>query len=328
LSSSTDRPVTINDVARRAGVSRSTTSRVLTGSSRISPQARDQVTRAAAELRYVPNMAARSLVTRGGTRVVIAVVTPRPTLVVDEYLGRVVSAAARVSAAQRIGVGLQGLSLTGSDPLAELAQDPTVHGVVLVNTTESILRNVDRRLVGRIVSIGIGSRLVPSVDVDNAAGATAIARHLVDSGRRRIVMVTGPRWLPCTRPAVDAYTRVMQDAGLPVRTVVGDFTEPSGRAAAATALRRWPGLDAVFAVCDATALGVVAELRSRTIGVPADVAVAGFDDIAFAEFSKLTTATHPVEAIAEAASELVLASWQVRPPNLVFPSELVLRESA
>jgi DNA-binding LacI/PurR family transcriptional regulator len=203
-----------------------------------------------------------------------------------------------------------------------------VHGVVLVNTTESILRNVDRRLVGRIVSIGIGSRLVPSVDVDNAAGATAIARHLVDSGRRRIVMVTGPRWLPCTRPAVGAYTRVMQDAGLPVRTVVGDFTEPSGRAAAATALRRWPGLDAVFAVCDATALGVVAELRSRTIGVPADVAVAGFDDIAFAEFSKLTTATHPVEAIAEAASELVLASWQVRPPNLVFPSELVLRESA
>lgn len=323
-----DRAATIFDVARLAGVSKSTASRVLTGDSRVSAEAVEQVTQAAAQLAYVRNPAARSMTTSSGTRIVIGVVSPRPTLVIDEYLSRVVSTAARLCAPERIGVAVQPLSLSGPDPLAAFAHDPTVHGVIVVNTTESILDVVDRGIASRVVSIGIGSPLVPFVDVDNYTSALATTRHLIDSGRRHIVMVSGPRWMPCTARLTQAYRKVMRDAGLPARVLVADFTAESGRVGAATVVRRWPDVDAIFAVCDATAIGVMAELRARHIDVPGDVAVAGFDDIAFAQFSGLTTATHPVEAIAEAATRAVLVASAQRPPDMYFPSNLVLRKTA
>ena len=107
----------------------------------------------------------------------------------------------------------------------------------------------------------------------------------------------------------------MRDAGLQPRTLVADFTSESGRIATAEVLRRWPDVDAILAVCDATALGVMTELRARHIDVPGDIAVAGFDDIPFAQFSQLTTATHPVEAIAEAATRAVLEASPSRPTS-------------
>jgi DNA-binding LacI/PurR family transcriptional regulator len=328
VSISNGRATTIYDVARRAGVSKSTASRVLTGDRRVSPQAVEQVTDAAAALGYVPNPAALSMSTGRGTRIVIGVVSPGATLIVDEYLARVVATAARVCAAERIGVGLEPLALSGPDPLDALAGDPSVRGVVLVNTTDAVLRAVDHRLAGRVVSIGVGSPLIPSVDVDNYTAAREITCRLVESGRRRIAMVTGPRWLPCVDRMVQGYAHVMREAGLPRRTVVGGFKAAHGRAAANTVLRRWPDVDAIFAVCDDTAMGVMAALRARQIDVPSDVAVAGFDDIALAQFAGLTTATHPVEAIAEAATRALLDASATRPPDMNFASQLVLRQTA
>jgi len=328
VSAPDNRASTIFDVARLAGVSKSTASRVLTGDHRVSADAVEQVTHAAAQLAYVRNPAARSMTTSSGTRIVIGVVSPRPTLVVDEYLSRVVSTAARLCAPERIGVAVQPLLLTGPDPLVAFTHDPTVHGVIVVNSTEAILEAVDRRLAGRVVSIGIGSSLVPFVDVDNYTSALATTRHLIESGRRHVVMLSGPKWLPCTTRLTQAYRKVMREAGLPARTVVADFSAESGRVGAAKVLRKWPDVDAIFAVSDATAIGVIGELRARHIDVPGDVAVAGFDDIAFAQFSELTTATHPVEAIAEAATRAVLEASTARPPDMFFPSQLVLRKTA
>ncbi len=328
MSTADGRAATIYDVARRAGVSKSTASRVLTGQRAVSPEAVEEVTRAAAELGYVRNPAALSMSTGNGTRVVIGVVSPRAKLVVDEYLARVVATAARVCATERIGVGLEPLALRGRDPFGALAHDPTVHGIVLVNTTESVLNAVDHRLAGRVVSIGVGSSQVPAIDVDNYVGARAIAHRLVESGRRRIAMVAGPRWMPCLDRMTQAYAQVMSAAGLPQRTVIGGFTADSGRLATNTILRRWPDVDAIFAVCDATALGVIAELRARHIDVPGDVAVAGFDDTELAHYAELTTATHPVEAIAEAATRAVLDLRATRAPDIYFPSYLVARKTA
>jgi DNA-binding LacI/PurR family transcriptional regulator len=323
-----NRAATIYDVARRAGVSKSTASRALTGQRRVSPEAVEQVKRAAVELGYVRNPAALSMSTSNGTRVVIGVVSPRAQLVIDEYLCRVVATAARVCAAERIGVGVEAFGLRGPDPFDALARDPTVHGVLLVNTTESVLSTVDHRFAGRVVSIGVGSSVVPAIDVDNYVGARAIICRLVESGRQRIAMVTGPRWMPCLNRMRQAYTEVMTAAGLPKRTIVGGFTAESGQRATEAMLRRWPDVDAVFAVCDATALGVIASLRARHIDVPGDVAVAGFDDTELARYTELTTATHPVEAIAEAATRAVLAARATRPPDMYFPSQLVARQTA
>jgi DNA-binding LacI/PurR family transcriptional regulator len=322
--------VTIEDVARQAGVSRATAARVLADSGPFSSAAREQVLRAAATLRYAPNTTARALATGRGTRVVIGVVTPSQMLPVDDYVGRVVAAAAQTCSLAGVGVGLQRLPLDGTGPLQALAQDRSVAGLVLLNTTESVLEAIPRELSGRVVSIGIGSAEVPSIDVDNGAGAEAIVRYLYESGRRHIVLITGPRWLPCTRRPLRAYVGVMREAGLPVRTVAGDFSADSGRTAARLALRRWPDTDGIVACCDATALGVLAVLHESRIEVPGDVAVAGFDDVAYAALMSppLTTASHPVERIVEAATRTVLEATGLRPADQAFASELVLRLSA
>jgi DNA-binding LacI/PurR family transcriptional regulator len=319
--------VTIDDVAVAAGVSRSTASRVLTGAGSISTQAGQRVRSAAERLGYVPNPLARALARGVGTRVVFAVSSATPE-VHDEYLGRAISGAAEVCDTEGVGVSVQWLPLGAPAALDRLAVDRSVRGVVLINTTEQVLAAVPAGLRGRVVSIGIGAPGIPSFDVDNGGGAHAVVNHLYLSGRRRIAMVTGPTWLSCSDRARRAYGGVMAAAGLPERVVPGDFTAASGRAGALEALRRWPDLDAIFAICDATALGALSTLRTLGVEVPGDIAVAGFDDIPFAALSApaLTTATHPIGRIAAAAALAVLDSQPEQ--HTEYPSRLVLRESA
>lgn len=320
---------TLEDVARVAGVSRSTASRVLAGYGAASPSARDRVAAAAEELGYAPDPAARALATGGGVRLVVAVAGTEPGVLHDPYVDRVVRAAAEVCALREVGVSLEWLPLHTPERLRRLAEDRSVRGVLIVNTTERILAAVPAALDGRAVSIGIGSPAVPSFDVDNGGAASTIVSHLYASGRRRIAMITGPDWMPCTRRPVTAYQQVMRTAGLPFRLVPGDFTATSGQAAMRAILDRWPDTDAVFANSDAMALGALAVLRRRGVGVPHDVAVAGFDDVPFAALSApaLTTGSHPVERIATAAATAVLDRARM-PPATAYPSELILRESA
>ncbi|AVT38507.1 LacI family DNA-binding transcriptional regulator [Plantactinospora sp. BB1] len=323
------RRATLEDVARVAGVSRSTASRVIAGYGAASATARDRVVAAAAQLGYAPDPAARALATGAGVRLVVAVAGTAPTVLHDPYVDRVVRAAAEVCAPREVGVSLEWLPLHAPARLRQLAEDRGVRGVLMINTTEPILAAVPAGLQGRTVSIGIGSRSVPSFDVDNGGAARTIVGHLLASGRRRIAMITGPEWMPCSRRPVIAYREAMRAAGRPIRLVPGDFTAPAGQAAMLTILARWPDTDAVFANSDAMALGALAVLRRRGIDVPGDIAVAGFDDVPFAALSApaLTTASHPVEQIATAAATAVLDRAWV-PPATAYPSELILRESA
>lgn len=323
------RAATLDDVARAAGVSRSTASRVLAGTGFASSTARERVTDAVDRLGYVPNQAARALVRGAGVRLAVAVAGTSAAVLDDPYVDRVVGAAARVCAPYGVGVALHWLPLRRPGELHRLAADRGVAGMVLVNTTEPLLDAVPDALRNRVASIGIGSATVPSFDVDNAGGAAAVLEHLYASGRRRIAMVTGPRWLPCAGRSVRAYRRLMRAAGLPLRLARGDFSTARGRAAAGELLDRWPDTDAIFAVNDAAALGVIAGLRARGVRVPGDVAVAGFDDIPYAALASpaLTTASHPVGRIASAAAQAAL-SGQPAPPVTAFASNLIRRESA
>lgn len=322
------RRVRLEDVAKAAGVSRATASRVMSGSGPVSAPARERVRAAARSLDYSPDQVARSLVNRSGFRLVMAVVGTTSRVLDDPYVDRAVAAAAEAAAPYGVGASLQWLSRE-APRLDRLAEDRSVRGVVLLNTTEATLDAVPAALRGRVASIGIGSRTVPSVDVDNGGGADAVLRHLYATGRRRIAMVTGPQWMPCAWRSVEAYQNLMRSAGLPARLVGGDFTAGTGQGAMRTVLRRWPDTDAVYAVNDATALGALAALRQEGRQVPGDVAVAGFDDIPFAALSTpaLTTASHPVSRIVAAAVIAAIGQAPV-PPTVVFPSTMVRRESA
>ncbi|MDX8035339.1 LacI family DNA-binding transcriptional regulator [Lentzea sp. BCCO 10_0856] len=324
-----NRIATLDDVARAAGVSRATASRVVTGQGPASPKARDRVAAAVAELGYVPDAAARALVTRGGTRLAVAVIGRTAAVLDDPYVGRALAAAATTAAEHEVGVSLHWLPLHEPASLARLAGSRGLGGLVVINPTRPALETVPRSLRGRVAAIGVGSRDVPSFDVDNRNGTDGVVRHLVRTGRSRIAMVTGPSWLPCGDRAVDAYRRVVRDSGGEVRVVPGDFTAARGAEAAVEIMARWPDTDAVFALSDLTALGVLDGLRGLGVDVPGDVAVAGFDDIPFAGLSRpaLTTTTHPVEDIAAGAVRAVLGSRDISPVTF-FSSTLVVRESA
>jgi DNA-binding LacI/PurR family transcriptional regulator len=223
-------------------------------------------------------------------------------------------------------VALRRLPLDCTAALTALAADRSVTAVVLAGHDRAVLAALPRSLHGRVAAIGVGADGVPHADVDSARGIGALMRHLYARGRRRIALVTGPAWLAAAGAPRTAYEQVAGGAGLPVRTVPGDFTAGRGRVAAAEILRRWPDTDAIVTVSDATALGVLAGLAALGVRVPADVAVTGFDDLPLSGTIRpaLTTATHPVEDIAAAAGRAALGEAS---PGL-FPSRPRLRETS
>jgi DNA-binding LacI/PurR family transcriptional regulator len=321
--------VTLEDVARKAGVSRATASRVITGDGPTSPQARDRVNAAVETLGYIPDAAARALSGGHGFRLVVAVTGHSPRVLHDPYVDRFVAAAAATCTPRGIGVSLQWLPYTDPGQVRRLAEDRSTRAVLLLNTTNALLHAVPAALAGRIVSIGVGSRRIPVFDVDLAGATTAMLHHVYDKGRRRIAMVSGPAWMPCIARSVETYRALMHAGGLPFRLVRSDFTADGGMAAARKVLCRWPDTDAVLAGNDAMALGIIAALRGQGRDIPADIAVCGFDDIPFAVLSTptLTTSTHPVDRIATAATIAALDGGCASPATY-YPSQLICRESA
>ena len=315
-------------MASAAGVSRATASRVLSGRGPASAATRARVVSAADELHYVPYTAARALASRGGTRIAVAVGGRTAHVLNDPYVARVVATTAEVAAARDLGVSLHWVPLNEPAELTRLVDRRSVDAVVLVNPTAPALAAVPRSGRGRVAAIGIGSRHVPSFDVDNGAGTTGVAEHLLGGGRRRIAMIGGPTWLPCSHRAASAFQRAVDAAGAPARMVAGDYTAAGGAAAVTEILTRWPDTDAIFALGDLPALGALNALNRAGIDVPGDVAVAGFDDLAFASLTEpaLTTTSHPVEQIAANAAVAVLERHAPSPSTL-FPSTLIHRDS-
>jgi DNA-binding LacI/PurR family transcriptional regulator len=323
--------VTLEDVARAAGVSRATASRALNEDGPASTPGRARVRAVAADMGFRPDPTARALAVGTGTRVVLAVLAEHPEQVANnEYLGQVLNAVAPIADRYGVGVSLRWSAVDDTGLLPRLATERGVLGVVLVNTTWPVLEAMPAALRGRVVSIGIGTRDVPSVDVDSLAGSTAVLRHLCATGRSRIAMISPPAWLPCARRLSLAYRHVMAAEGRPERMVAGGFDIEDGRRGAAEVMARWPDTDAIFAASDDVAFGAMSTLRSLGVRVPGDVAVAGFDDVPAAALGwpPLTTASHPVELIAPAAVEVLLGPSAAVAPRTLLPSRLVLRESA
>ncbi|WP_433789536.1 LacI family DNA-binding transcriptional regulator [Actinoplanes sp. CA-252034] len=308
------------EVARLAGVSVATASRVLTGRGPASAASRDAVLRVAADVGYVPHPVASRLARGTGTRLLFAVRDSRADILSDPFVTRAATAMAVATEPDGLGVALRRLPLDAAAELDRIAVDRSIAAVVLAG--HDSLDTVPIRLRGRLSAIGAGG-----LDVDSTAGIGALLRHLHAAGRRRIALIGGPSWLAAARVPLRAYTALMRESGLPVRAVVGDFTAVRGRAAARAVLRRWPDTDAIATVSDATALGVLQALNTAGIRVPDDIAVTGFDDIPFAACSHppLSTATHPVELIAAAAARAALAG---EPTSRLFPSHPVLRATA
>ncbi|GAA0851517.1 LacI family DNA-binding transcriptional regulator [Streptosporangium amethystogenes subsp. fukuiense] len=319
-------------MAARAGVSRATASRVVNGSTRVAPEIREAVNRAVDELGYVPNQAARSLVTQRADS--IALVFPEPaTRVFSEdptFSGIIRGVSMEIEEADKqLVLMLTGLA-GGYQRVERYATNGHVDGVIIASMhgTDPLPGVLARRGVPVVCS---GRPSVPSslpyVDMDNVGGAERAVRHLMEQGRRRIATIAGPQDMIAGIDRLNGYRAVLRDSDRRSIVAVGDFTRESGTSAMRQLLADDPELDAVFVANDLMALGALTALRQAGRQVPGDVAVVGFDDIPAASYTEppLTTVRQPTVEMGRRLARMVLDLEEKA--QVMLPTELVVRGS-
>jgi LacI family transcriptional regulator len=272
---------TIHDVAARAGVSVATVSRVLNGKTVVREDTRQLVDEAAKALRYVPNIAARSLsIQRSHT---IGIVLPD---VHGEFFSEVIRGIDLAARKAGYHILVSGSHSDIAEMLAVLeAMRGRVDGLVLMapDVTPSQL---PEHLTANIplVLLNTHDNTHDAINVDNSGGARSMMGHLIGLGHRRIAFICGPPRNSDARERLRGYRQCMRELGVAPQEVAGDFTEAAGHAAAMHILETSPRATAIFAANDAMAVGALAALAEAGLGVPGDMAVSGFDDIPIARF--------------------------------------------
>ncbi|QDE33655.1 LacI family transcriptional regulator [Microbacterium foliorum] len=326
---------TIEEVASAAGVSRSTVSRVVNGSTAVSPEALESVKRAIEQLSYVPNRAARSLASRQTHAIALIVPEDTTRFFGDPFFAAIV---AGITGALRGSDYLLNLLIASDDPgdkMTSFVRNGGVDGALIVShhTSDAFIDRVADAVPvvwgGRPVRIREGDYVV---DVDNVAGARTATQHLIDTGRTRIATISGPVTMVSSVDRVQGFRSALADAGLsPFAEEAGDYSEVSGADAARRILAEGRP-DAIFVASDLMARGALTALRSAGIRVPEDVALVGFDDssVALSTDPPLTTMRQPMYAQGEAMAGVLLSRLAGRDPahTTILPTELVVRASS
>ncbi|WBC15845.1 LacI family DNA-binding transcriptional regulator [Micromonospora sp. WMMA1998] len=326
-------------MARAADVSLATASRALNGM-RVTPQLRDRVLAAAAQLAYTPNAHARALA--GASHRTVGVICHDVT---DPYFAAVAGGVMRVAGANDL---LVMLASTFRDPEREIAYVSMLRAerapaILLIGSGFEDARwerAMEAELKpyldggGRVAVVSRHRSLkVDSVLPENRAGAAAMARTLLELGHRRFAVLSGPRALTTVIDRLGGFRDELAAAGVtldPAAVVEGPFTRDGGYQAMTELLTR--GLDAtcVFAVTDVMAIGAYAALRDHGLSVPGDVSVAGFDDIPIVRdlTPPLTTVALPLQQLGEKAMEMALTENTGRRRRIVrMDGEVVVRAS-
>ena len=330
---------TLEEVARRAGVSRSTASRAINGGLKVSPAAQAAVDAAIAELAYTPNRAARSLVTRRTDSIALVVPEPDERVLSDPYFAGT----------------LQGISAALDPTDVQLVLLIARRGEETQRTTRYLLnRHVDGAVVvshhrddaldrvlhdSRLPTVFVGRPWAPGegmtyVDVDNEHGGRTATEHLVAAGCTRIGTIAGPLDMAAGVDRLAGWRSALHAAGLSDEAMArGDFTTAGGAAAAERLLAAYPDLDGIFVASDLMAAGALNVLARHGRSVPDDIRVVGYDDLGVAASTTppLTTMRNPVVEMSRAAGELLLsriAGQADEEEPRIFHAELVVRESA
>jgi LacI family transcriptional regulator len=328
--------VTIAEVARRARVSKTTVSRVLNNKDDVDAATAIRVREVIAATGYTPS--ARAVGLARGRAQTVGMLVPGLTW---PWMGDVLQGVSDVLEARGYGLLLNTMN-RGAESLAQFARHVSANafdGLLVVEPPDTLSYVTSLHESGLPV-VMIDDRghhpEFPSVATSNHEGAADAARHLVDIGRSRLAMVSGPRQFGCTKDRTAGFRARLRDEGIRFDRrllVEGDFTREGGHVAIQQILESGITFDAVFAHNDLTAVGVLDGLRQAGRTVPDDVAVVGFDDISIAAHTRpsLTTVRQPSREMGEAAAKLLLSRLsgeELPDAPLVVPTELVVRESA
>jgi LacI family transcriptional regulator len=330
--------LTLEDIGRLAGVSRSTVSRVINHSSSVRPDVRERVLDVIDKTGYTPNAAARSLVS-GRTGLIGLVIPSRVhSLFEDPYFGRLIQGIS--AACNRSGASLTLFLLqheSDEEALYPRVSNPGfLDGLVLTATrmrdpllARMAIADVPIVVVGRPDVDGVSY-----VDVDNFGGARMVAQHFCGSGYRRIGLVGAPTDTTAGVDRLNGFVEGLAECGValdPSLRADGDFSEAGGYEAMQRIIPHGP--DAVFAASDTMAIGAMRALREHGLTVPDDVALAGFDGSSASEMTDppLTTVHQHVYETGERVIEVlngVIANRRSGPVVDVQDVDLVVRASS
>src|SRR6266851_7764171 len=330
------RRTTINDIAKRASLSKASVSRALNGKQDVDPETRKRVLKLAAQMGYVPSASARAL-SNGRSNCLGLLV---PTLTWPWILEVLRGVAAEVEPS---GYSLILYTTTdGEDSerafMSQVVPAGAVDGLALV-IPFGMLAYIEGLAKGGLPVVVVDDRGhypdLPTVATTNVEGGRTATHHLIEQGRQRIAMLNGPHDFGCNRERLEGYKSALKEAGLrfdPRHVIDSDFKETGGASAMSALLEADPRLDAVFVANDIMAFGAMRALRSAGRLIPDDVAVVGFDDVPASAMTHppLTTIRQPLYEMGRTAASMVMAA--VRGESIAkrteLPTSLVVRDSS
>ena len=328
---SAPRTATAEQVARLAGVSTATVSRVQNGTAVVSDQARERVLAAIRQLAYRPTREARNLrLRRTGN---LALIVPSIT---NPFFPELVARLNAETRAREYAL----LLFEAAQPeqeAARIARSRLADGIIVIGSASAGRERASVDVGMPVVAIDRrpASLAAPLVQVDNVLGARTVMRHLGELGHRAIAFIGGPPGLAVSAERARGYRaglRALAGSAQPL-TVAGQFDEDSGYQAASRLITSGPRFTAVFAANDMMAIGALAALRDRDIPVPAQVAVAGFDGIHLDRYvvPALTSYAQPTAELAGVAVRMLAAAIEGhtprRPAATRMAGELIVRSS-
>jgi len=342
-----ERLPTLQDVARVAGVSRATVSRVINNIRNVDPEIHRVVSEAVAATGYVPNRAARSLVTgrAGSIALVVSELESRSEddpfmgrFLTDPFFGRVVGGLLSVlrEAGVNLALTLAGSEVTRNQLISDLRQGRCDGAAVISLHPQDPLPELLASARLPVVLFGRPPHplSISHVDLANATGGRLAAEHLLARGCRKPATISGPLDQPAGTDRLQGFRSALAAQGLhDVPSAEGDFSQAGGGRAMEALLKEHPDLDAVFVASDLMAQGALPVLRDYGRQIPEDVAVVGFDDSSAAVSSRppLTTVRQPVEDMAAEMTRMLLDRidrTRSRPTSVIFEPSLVVRSSA
>lgn len=325
---------TIRDVAKLAGVSTATVSRVLQNLPYVSPLTREQVWDAIHKLNYQPNLQARNLRTNE-TKFVFVVIPD----IMNPFFSRIIRGIEAV--AHKAGYTML-LCDTHNDPNRELAYINILHqrgadGLIFLTArvdSHRILRLATSKPMVLACEY-VNGLPVHSVSIDNLTAAFEATQHLIQLGHRRIGLINGPSNVTLCQDRRMGWQLALQQAGLACGLDLcreGPWSYEAGRAGASALLKQEDPPTALLCTSDEIAIAAINEAVARGLQVPSDLSVVGFDDIAFASMYRpaLTTVAQPMEEIGKTAMRLLLEVMrepETPPRRVVLPHRLMIRES-
>lgn len=323
----------MNDVARVAGVSRKTVSRVINAEANVSNGTKTRVLQAVRELSYIPNFMAQGLATGHSRCIGVVIGHSAEFAFSNPLLGEVLKGIGQTIASR----GFQVILVTQNIPgmVEPLVRNQQVDGLLLMSVplNDPVITALQGEGFPLQLTCKYTDTDIAFVDVDNRKGALQATQHLISLGHERIGFIDGPLQHGSCRDRLAGYREALETADLayePTLVEEGDFSEESGFRKAFALLERGDNLTAIFAASDLMAIGAMRAVQETGLRIPEDISVVGFDGIPLSRYLSppLTTIRQPAVEKGKLAAEMLLqrlGGERVRNHQIYLEPELVVR---